>query len=89
MDLKLGDIARDRISGYEGVVIGVTDWIYGCRRMTLQSKGLHEGKPIEPISVDEPQCDFVDRQPSVAAKSASAAPGGPHTPTTRRSAATR
>jgi hypothetical protein len=60
MTIKLGDTARDTITGFEGVVVAETQWLHGCRRLTLQPKGLHEGKPIETSTFDEPQCVLVE-----------------------------
>jgi len=52
---QLGDSVRDSISGFEGVVIGITEWLYGCRRCGVQSTALHEGKPISAEWFDSPQ----------------------------------
>ena len=51
--LKLGDYVKDTISGFEGYVTAITEWLYGCRRMGVQPKGLFEGKPIEAQWFDE------------------------------------
>ncbi len=71
--IKLGDIARDSITGFEGVVVAITDWLHGCRRLTLTPQLLHEGKPIENHSFDEPQCILVRRE----GEQAPAKTGGP------------
>jgi hypothetical protein len=31
--VNLGDKVKDRITGLEGIAIGVTTWLYGCRRV--------------------------------------------------------
>ncbi len=36
MSIKLGDLARDKVTGFEGMVVAVTSWITGCDRLTLQ-----------------------------------------------------
>jgi hypothetical protein len=58
-EIKLGDVARDTISGFEGVVIGRTEWLNGCARWCLQPQKLHDGKPIEGHWFDEPQVERV------------------------------
>jgi hypothetical protein len=58
--LELGDVARDTITGFEGVVIAETKWLHGCRRLMLQPRALHEGKPIDAVSFDEPQLAYVE-----------------------------
>jgi hypothetical protein len=55
----LGDTARDGISGYEGVVVAITFWINNCERVTLQARGLHEGKPFEAQTFDAPSVTLV------------------------------
>ena len=57
--IKLGDIARDRITGFEGIVIATTEWLYGCRRLTLQPQHLADGKMIDTVTFDEPQCILI------------------------------
>jgi len=60
--IALGDVARDPITGYEGVVIGVTEWLHGCKRLTLQAQALHDGKPVESQGFDEPQLELVRKR---------------------------
>lgn len=57
--VSLGDIARDTITGFEGVVICLSQWLHGCRRATLQPRELRDGKPVESQSFDEPQLELV------------------------------
>lgn len=78
--IRLGDIARDEITGFTGVVVGITKWLHGCKRYTLQPQELHEGKPIEAVSFDEPQLVIV-RGKAAATTSAG---GGPRPEPTRR-----
>ena len=57
--IKIGQRVRDTITGFEGIVVARTEWLYGCVRLTVQSDRLAEGKPAEPYTVDEPQCALV------------------------------
>ena len=57
--IELGDVARDRLTGLEGVVVATTEWLYGCRRVTLQPQTLKEGKPLDSQTFDEPQVELV------------------------------
>ncbi len=57
--LNLGDVAKDTITGFVGVVVAQTTWLHGCRRFTLQPQGLFEGKPIDSQTFDEPQLTLV------------------------------
>jgi len=76
MKISLGDIARDSITGFEGVVIARTEWLFGCVRFTLQPQALHEGKPVETQTFDEEQLVWV-RSTTGALRGAPAQTGGP------------
>lgn len=45
--IKNGDKVRDTISGFEGIVTGITSWLNGCDTAGVKPQKLHEGKPIE------------------------------------------
>lgn len=59
--IGLGDLVRDRITGFEGIVIGRTEWLRGCDRVTVQGRELHDGKPTEPVSFDVPDVELVQK----------------------------
>ena len=60
MTIKLGDVAEDRITGFRGVVVAETEWLYGCRRLTLQPRDLKDCQPVAQQSFDDPQCELVE-----------------------------
>lgn len=52
--IKLGDRVKDSISGYEGVVIGKAEYLYGCVQILVQPESLQEnGKPAASRWMDE------------------------------------
>jgi len=54
--VNLGDEVLDPISGYKGTALGITMWLYGCERITVQMKGTDsEGNLYPTQSFDEPQ----------------------------------
>ena len=57
--VELGDRVKDKISGLKGIAIGVTNWLYGCRRITVQPEVATDGKPAEAFAADEPQLEIV------------------------------
>lgn len=80
VSINLGDVARDTITGFTGVVIAETKWLHGCRRYTLQPKELNkDGMPYDGVSFDEPQLVLVQEK---AAKGTSDT-GGPRPEPTR------
>ena len=36
--INLGDTVKDKISGFTGVVVARTEWLYGCIRLAVQSQ---------------------------------------------------
>ena len=53
--IELGDRVKDVVTGFEGIVIGVHEWLHGCTTMTVRPTELHDGKLIDSVSFDEPQ----------------------------------
>lgn len=78
-NLALGCIARDKISGFSGVVVAITDWLNGCRRVTIQPRELKDGKPIDGYTFDAEQVEVLE----VAAPAVAKPSGGPSISPTR------
>ena len=58
--VHVGDIAKDSITGFQGVVICESKWLHGCRRITIQPEALDkDGKVKDHASFDEPQLVLV------------------------------
>ena len=59
--VKLGDRARDIISGYEGIVTGISDYLIGCKHVQLAPEKLDEkGDRRDAHWFDEPQVALVE-----------------------------
>ncbi len=58
-EIRLGDKVKDRITGYEGIVTGITNWLNGCARIGVQSTKLKDGKPLETEWFDVNQIQLV------------------------------
>ena len=55
--IEIGDLAKDELTGFEGVVIGRTFWLTNCDRLTLQPRTLtKDGEPQKPVSFDIMHC---------------------------------
>jgi len=52
-NIKLGDEVIDIASGFKGVAIGRTQWLYGCGRITIQPKVGKDGKLPDDKTFDE------------------------------------
>lgn len=60
--IELGDLVKDKITGFKGVAIGRTTWLFGCDRISVQPQGLKkEGGTYEVQSFDEPQLEVVKK----------------------------
>lgn len=99
MSVNLGDRVKDRISGFQGIAVARTEWLYGCVRITIQpEKSAKDGKPLENNTFDEPQCevlkaDAVENRPHWRAETIALAPprraAGPQPAPTRQADPTR
>ena len=65
--IELGDRVEDVITGLRGIVVGVTDWLYGCRRLVIQPQQFKDGKPAETLGVDIGQVELITKAACVAA----------------------
>lgn len=57
--IGLGDKARDTITGFTGIVIGRTEWLNGCVRLTVQAQALKDSSPVEPANFDIEQLELL------------------------------
>jgi len=51
--LQLGSEVRDMITQFNGVIVARDEWFNGYVRYGVQSKELHDGKPLELQWLDE------------------------------------
>lgn len=56
---EIGDVARDKITGFEGTIVGVTQWTTGCARASLQPRVGKDGKIPESAGVDVLNLELV------------------------------
>lgn len=75
MAIKLGDKARDKITGLQGIAIARHDYLHGCTRWSIQPIELKDGKPVDYSTFDEPQLEVIEAG-NVPAKTGQE-PGGP------------
>ena len=57
--VELGDLCKDKITGYEGICVARTEWLNGCWRVTLQAQKLDKDDKVpEGYTFDEPQIEI-------------------------------
>ena len=79
--VKLGDRARDVVTGFEGVAVCVSTWLYGCQRITLQPPVGADGKLPDTACFDAPQLEVIEAGVAVAGTRET---GGPRPAPVRR-----
>ena len=83
MTPKLGDTARDKITGFQGIVMCHTKWLTGCDVFGIAPRVMDGGKPQEMQHFDVERVDVVERGTVVIGNAeqgaASMPPGGPST----------
>jgi hypothetical protein len=62
---ELGQTLRDKVTGFEGVVIARGDHISGCDTYGLQSRSLKDGHPSDSKWFDEPRVELVADTPQL------------------------
>lgn len=75
LKIKIGQQVIDTLSGFEGIVFGVTEWLHGCRHIGIKPIELNkDGEPQKIQWIDEPQVVVVQK---TKALKPSGATGGP------------
>ena len=59
-NVKLGDLVRDVVSGYTGIVVCCSLWLNGCWRIIVQSQEIKDGKIVENVCFDDLQLEVVE-----------------------------
>lgn len=84
--INLGDVARDKITGFKGMVVARTKWLQNCDRLMLQPQELDkDGKVADSQSFDEPFMEFIKHTDLCeCAKPETVKTGGPRPEPSRR-----
>ncbi len=51
--IALGTKVKDKVTGFKGVVVARTEWLFGCLRYTVQPQKLKDGATIANECFDE------------------------------------
>jgi heat shock protein HspQ len=60
--IQIGDRVRDKITKLEGIVVAVGFYATGSAEARIQQEGLKDSQPIEPIHIEFPQLDVIEKQ---------------------------
>lgn len=82
--IKLGSKVRDHITGFEGIAVARTTWLYGCNRIVIEPTSLDkDGSPVKPESFDEQRIELLEERAPFVAPVSEATSGGPYPEATR------
>jgi hypothetical protein len=59
MSIELGDKVKDRVSGFQGVVVSKTNYLNGCCRVGVKPQALEKGSTIDEEWFDIGQIDLI------------------------------
>ena len=76
MKVELGKRYRDKVSGFEGVAVGVSSWLTGCNTVGLQPGTDKDGKLPSLTWLDEIRLELVEGEPAKEIET-KGNPGGP------------
>ncbi|MFH0995779.1 MAG: hypothetical protein V1844_09825 [Pseudomonadota bacterium] len=74
---KLGEVLKDKVTGFQGVVMGRTEYFTQCAHYGLCSQTLKDGKPLEWEWIDETRLVRVEGAERVLQESREPT-SGPH-----------
>ncbi len=60
--IELGDLAKDVITGFTGVVKAISSHLHNCDRVGLQPQELKDGKPIDTTFFDTPGIEVIKKK---------------------------
>jgi len=60
MEIKLGSLVEDSLTGYRGYVVARTEYLYGCIRCSVLPAELKDGMPQRELGMDEPQLIVIN-----------------------------
>jgi len=77
MAVKLGRKVKDTLTGFTGIAVCRSEWLYGCTRIGVQSQELKDGKPVDTQHFDEQSVEVVEEGSPKVSRDSSAKSGGP------------
>lgn len=59
--VDIGDLAKDMVTGFTGVVIGCGEHFHNCDTLGLQPRELINGEPAKVVWFDAPQIELIEK----------------------------
>jgi hypothetical protein len=81
---ELGSEVKDKITGFQGILICRSEWLTGCNVYGIRSQELKDGKPMDTVHFDEDSIELLKTSKALAKDAKIATkkkkPGGPDRP---------
>lgn len=74
--INLGDKVKDRVTGYEGIVICKTEYLNGCDQCGVKCSILKDGMPQDAVYVDAAQLEVIEAKAVSSYKKEDNSPSG-------------
>lgn len=76
--INLGDLVKDSITSFTGIVVADTQWLHGCRRLNVQPRELDKDNKIQDLqSFDELQLVLIEQAKVKTTSASNVETGGP------------
>ena len=59
--IKLGCEVKDKLTGFTGIAMGRTEYLYGCVSIAVLSSKLKDGKPADWVWIDEQRLTVLSK----------------------------
>lgn len=59
---ELGSRAKDKITGFEGIIMCRAQWLNNCNVYGIKPTKLRDDKPIEMSHFDEPEIEIIEEK---------------------------
>lgn len=56
---ELGLMAKEKITGFSGIITARCEFLTGCNRYCVQPTGLVNGRPVDSLYFDESQIEII------------------------------
>lgn len=60
MAIQLGSRVKDNITGFTGIAVGYSRWMYGCNRVVVEAESLKDERPLGDEWFDEQRIETVE-----------------------------
>jgi hypothetical protein len=74
--IQLGSRVRDAYTGFEGIAVARTEWLYGCARVSVEPTELKDGKVQDMVAFDEQRLEVIRDAAPIVSPASSATTGG-------------